>query len=311
MNRTRRKIIKYIPEYTKQYKPKSVAKLVRTLKNKKIHKKYPGLASIKYHHAPSSSALTFTPTTAFLIAGHGIEDKKYFIVPKDVIIIAKMQPYRIMMYDMASKLQNTVLCNTTAYTDPLNNLDIVYKELGNVAIFREGDRCPDFKYELFSLNEEPRNTFGIRNSGLYDINSLGDIQCSTGLNYIYRNSNDALVTHEIKEGIVNSYKNSIQPTQEFVKNIVNTFIPTHNMSYIKSLIRKSEIFIVRQSELIYYDKVPRYNIMRKGVYYNFLCRTHPITTESVNTNTQKHLTINEGYSILSDNPEYIELNKKL
>lgn len=243
----------------------------------------------------------FAPSKAYIISGHGNEGTGTFRVPKDVIIIAKMQPHKTMLSTMAEKLSAKVICKPEIYKDPLAYMDIVIQELGDLAVYREGDLCPNFQYSLWSDDSTKRNnktTTVINKSGLLDIDTL---QCGSGIQIVETTFNydeDTIHKLDIQEQILNIFKESILPTQQaLISSFSSGRLQTFRDWYVYY---RDYLFSTTQEKLA---KNP-------GVYYNFVCRYSKISASNAVNYTKKKISNEEQQHIfqqIQTNPRLQEL----
>ena len=96
-----------------------------------------------------------TPTIGTLI-NDGFEDNdSAFIVPDNCMIVVKGRPGEIAYADTILPLLNKVgsASNHELFTNPLSNIKEVVKQLGSVMIYKPGDKCPNYRYIMYSPND--------------------------------------------------------------------------------------------------------------------------------------------------------------
>ena len=243
----------------------------------------------------------FAPSKAYIISGHGNEGTGTFRVPKDVIIIAKMQPHKTMLSTMAEKLSAKVICKPEIYRDPLAHMDVVIQELGDVAVYREGDLCPNFQYSLWRDDSSKRSTESTTvssKSGLLDIDTL---LCGSGIQTAettFDYEKDSIHELDIQQEILNIFKESILPTQQaLISSFSSGRLETFRDWY---LYYRDYLFSTTQEKLA---KNP-------GVYYNFVCRYSKLSSSNAVNYTSKKVTNEEQqrmFQQIQSNPQMKEL----
>lgn len=261
--------------------------------------KQQALQQLRQQQSPIFSG--FTPSKAYLISGHGNEGTGFFRVPKDVIVVAKMQAHKVMLSTMAEKLSANVICKPEIFKDPLAHMDSVIKELGDVAVYREGDLCPNFQYSLWSDDSTKRNnkTTTVNNkSGLLDIDTL---QCGSGIQTTettFNYNEDSIHDINIQEEILNIFKESIVPTkQALISSFSSGRLQTFRDWYFYY---REYLFSTTQEKLA---KTP-------GVYYNFVCRYSKLSAVNAVNYTSKKISNEEQQHIfqqIQTNPRLQEL----
>lgn len=86
---------------------------------------------------------------AYLLGGHGNETEPSFIVPKDCIIITPVEMGKFSTEaEVRKNITNLCHLSPTTVVNPLTNTNDLIRAFGPISIFKEGDRCPGFKYTL-------------------------------------------------------------------------------------------------------------------------------------------------------------------
>ena len=206
---------------------------------------------------------------AYLIGGHGSEGRGTFIVPPGCIIVVKAKTgYATAMYDRDKgflKLSPEVL------NDPITNYPLLHKTFGSLAIYKPGDRCPNYSYTLVSYTKNSNKKV----SGLYSFGSglIDTDRMISDKNYLQtRNQWKNLSDYETLSKQMNSnnkayfekmYQYSAYPTSSEVSNVIDQLgergITTAD-DIVNTLINE---YRITQQGLC---------SMFKGVYYNFACR---------------------------------------
>ena len=232
----------------------------------------------------------FTPSKAYIISGHGSEGTGVFRVPKDVVVVVKMQPHKTMIAKMAETLSEKVICSPEIYKDPLAHMDIVIKELGDVAVYREGDMCPNFQYSLWRDDSSKRSNVSTTihsKSGLLDIDEQ---QCPSGLEIeeTIFTADDSIQNIDIQEKILDIFKNSVIPrTQSLISSFSGRFKAFSDWyEYYDSY-----LFSTTQAKLV---------ANSPGVYYNFVCRSSKLSKQNAVNYVSQKLTEQEQKTLLEE-----------
>ena len=214
----------------------------------------------------------FTPSNTYVILGHGGEGREHFRVPKDVIIVTYTHPHYLNKDSKFRYLVNKVICNPDIYKNPLAHMDRITRELGNVAIYKEGDICPDFHYYLLSDHKLTFPYYHIvsNKSGIYNIDTL---TCPKGyaLNKIHFFTSPITKRKkkmkEIYKAFLETYQGSLYPTVETIQETLENYKDKTIDEYTYDFGR---LLNIHQSELL--------ELLPPGVYYNFVCRAGNFTT---------------------------------
>jgi hypothetical protein len=271
--------------------------LVNLVKLGYIHKYDMGsLQKIRLHK--DKKYLAFKPSKAYWLRGHGTEPinvNDTFIVPPGCIIVAKAQVGEAIFVSHYIKYIQKFCesdTNKNIMKDPIKNIDDLIKMFGSVAIYKPGDKCPQFSYQLVNC-EIAKNSIarcGNYGSGVLDLDN--DIHCDisskslTDLNYesivpyitslyessIYPKMNDVL--NRIKTIQNFDSKTPIQPALAIAAAISGSeeaLSPRDDKARAAALtIINNDIFMINQEALC--------KKLGTGVYYNFICRSRFHTT---------------------------------
>ena len=239
----------------------------------------PSLANLR---SRKNKAVNFTPTKAYWIAGHGTEpnDGSTFTVPPGCIIVVKASPGEYM-YDGYSQI--FVRLDKEKLKDPLKNSNYLVENFGSIAIFKPGDQCPVFSYNLLLCfpavpkpGEERFNMCGNLGSGVLNV----DTMINTRIN------NLPIPDDNIFEYAANLYRDSVYPTKQQLEEYFSDFTmddipkndqlktPVQKFNYIYEELLK-EITNINQQSLC--------TKLGTGVYYNFACRYRGRETDNVYT----------------------------
>ena len=233
----------------------------------------------------------FTPSKAYIISGHGSEGTGVFRVPKDVVVVVKMQPHKTMIAKMAETLSEKVICSPEIYKDPLAHMDIVIKELGDVAVYREGDLCPNFQYSLWRDDSSKRSSTSTTvdsKSGLLDIDTQ---ECSSGIEIeetTFNYSNDSIQNIDIQEKILDIFEDSVLPRPGVLASSFSGRFDTFGNWYHYY---RDYLFSTTQAKLA--ENSP-------GVYYNFVCRSSKLSKQNAVNYVSQKLTEQEQKTLLEE-----------
>jgi hypothetical protein len=234
-----------------------------------------------------------TNQKAYFIAGHGSTIREYFIVPPGCTIVFKTH---IGEQGFASVLSDNIkqFCNIDklVWSNPSNqeNLTQLVDTFGSLAIYTEGQLCPNSFFSLLSYF--PENSKCLRYSGVIDLDALETDIC-TEFEY-NRNAQRTDLFKDIecsdldlfKNDFIFQYNYSVFPTLQNVEKVFsdkffNETIPKFNiphtnldseinpddkkkaLEFVEWLLKEYKLITVKQSELC-----SRF----KGVFYNFVCR---------------------------------------
>ena len=230
----------------------------------------PSLANLRSH---KNKAVNFTPSKAYWILGHGGEpnDGSTFTVPPGCIIVVKVSPGQLSYVNQ----KIFVTLDKEKLKDPIKNSNYLVKNFGSFAIFKPGDQCPIFDYQLLACfpsnplpGEEPFNKCSTLGSGVVDIDN------------VYNSQTDNLPVPEgdILEYIANLYKDSAYPTKQQVKDTIANFTTNESLTSVQKLnliwnTLLSDICLINQENLC--------KKLGGGVYYNFVCRYRGKASDNV------------------------------
>jgi len=208
------------------------------------------------------------PSMAYVIMGHGEELPEMKIVPKGCILVVKVHSGELSYntHELFTKIFNG---NGSDYLDPVSNYSKILNNLdiGNFAIYREGDTYPDFNYHLLSMWENHRQ------GRVYDLSDSGIEKYPFTKRIVKLNSyyNDLPYEIPVKDIIKNLYTTSIYPNIESIDGMLN--IIDTDASKLSDYINNPlfEVYkTIKQSEL--FNKAERRDGFEPGVFYNFICR---------------------------------------
>jgi hypothetical protein len=229
--------------------------------------------------------------TAYLILGHGMETDTKCRVPPGCCVVVDAQPGEAVI--VLSNFQK--MKPFFEYTDKRDEREIKgkflnpirnYLELtesisttGSLAIYREGQLCPDFKYVLFDYHifeEASGKEVGVMDSGIVEYpfykREIGPLRDIT----IYKDKFTSTSTHPITK-LVEYYDKSIYPRMKDVREFIKTNAPLGMgiATFAEYIMSKSAPFVVTQKELFDLVKSGKF---KPGVFYNMVCRS---TTDDI------------------------------
>ena len=207
---------------------------------------------------------------AFLICGHGGEHRRTFTVPKGCIIIVHVhygeQINRDVYLPMIGKLHRV---NINVLRDPLatEHLPILLQIYKRFAVYQEGEECPDFGYLLFDCDSS--TDCYVVPMGVIDMEKW-----AAPLSYVkQRKIAESARKEDIIKHFSHPYRNSIIPTEQAIKDKVETIIEQHPPSLLRAIFKGiREMTHKTLSELCEF---------RKGVYYHTLCREKRDVTKAL------------------------------
>ena len=207
---------------------------------------------------------------AFLICGHGGEHRRTFTVPKGCIIIVNVhygeQINRDVYLPMIGKLHRV---NINVLRDPLatEHLPILLQIYKRFAVYQEGEECPDFGYLLFDCDSSA--DCYVVPMGVIDMEKW-----AAPLSYVkQRKIAESARKEDIIKHFSHPYRNSIIPTEQAIKDKVETIIEQHPPSLLRAIFKGiREMTHKTLSELCEF---------RKGVYYHTLCREKRDVTKAL------------------------------
>jgi hypothetical protein len=245
----------------------------------------------------------FSPSTAYGIFGHGEEynydrfrdtDKVIvpdnFIVPENCIIIVKATPGERTYFTNVRNNLNKLFApeKEVIYKDPLNHMSEIINDFGSVRVYKPGDECPNFIYQLHPSITELGLENGVlkHNIATWELDRYGLIELR-GLPREIINRSMIFESTSTKFLIENKYSKSVYPTVDDFKEWLGDAYTTSWKETIQTMYDKlgqrmpapKYIFpanaIATQLELLGYEPKSGKPPKRPGVYYNFICRFRP------------------------------------
>ncbi len=243
---------------------------------------------------------------AYIIGGHGSEqDDQPFTVPSGCIIVVKTyagsptQAYSFLERGLCS-LTPTILKDPIAHYDDLEHV------LGSLAIYRSGDKCPQFHYSLLQCYQMSGvywrgcNSFG---SGVMDVDRIyknnEHLQCIRNTDPRHRNIKNRnelgelnLFTSFNHDSVYDTiypyfsklFQHSVFPNTEDIEIILHNGIDegTNHLNEMLEYIA-DEVSTTQEKLCSLYP----------GVYYHVICRATPTGMSLF------HSSVNEKYKIPS------------
>ncbi len=224
--------------------------------------------------------------TAYLILGHGKEQSdKCTVPPGCAVVVDAHVAEQVIVANHIEKVKPFF-----EYTDKKDEKEIKgkflspvrnYLELtetistsGSLAIYKEGQRCPNFSYLLCAyhfMNEGYGREVMMMDSGLVEYpfykRNIGPLRDPT----IYKDKFTDFAVHPVSR-LADHYDKSILPTMEQVREFIKVSAPkgVGIATFTEELMSKAPMFIISQKQLFGLVKSGR---LRPGVFYNLVCRT--------------------------------------
>jgi hypothetical protein len=259
------------------------------------------MSSISHKHVKPFVA---TPATqAYVIRGHGSEGENTFTVPKNCVIVVKMQT-GALSYVANELIPKLCSLTSTILKDPKKYYADIHEAFGSVAIYLPGDECSNFNIELVECYPSESYTWcGTAGSGIINIDSFLDKSNNICTDTDIKEAR--ALFREVADGVKNKsstiykyighlFKNSVYPNSEDVLNYIDDLSDEdlHRdengiISLNKILIEINEHFKTTQEKLC----------DRPGVYYNFVCRSNDATSQIFNRQSNRHVLHNSITSV--------------
>jgi len=264
-------------------------------------------------HASSAAKKVSYTTPVYIIGGHGNDylSSKPFKVPKGCMIVVKLEHGMLAYGDsMDAMIHNMNFIPKMYLQNPAKYASHIIRSIGSVAIYSEGQMCPNFTYYLNGCHED---TCPERRSGVLDFMRTGsDLKAGFGKDIDY---DDLLINvktfKDMCDVIANMYEHSVYPTKTDMYNVclhifknmgvndINTELnknATHDYDssisllflLFKNVLSRLEEFSDKNNTPI---RITQEELCTKmtGVYYNFVCRaneTHNQNVDDSNNNFQ-------------------------
>ena len=241
-----------------------------------------------------NNSVKFIPSKAYLMTGHGISVKTNveptFIVPANTIIVVKALRGELMTAYMDDhptlRSFKSIICNLDKkiVKDPLSYPGELIQRFGDLAVYKPGDRCPDFEYSLaHCFKTQPADpTYGsCRNmgSGVLDLDKISD--CTLDF-YESLNDGPTKTIEEIRQFVATMFKNSAYPTSaevlkemndKFMNKICHSIEKKDGKIQLKTAEEKNSDILEALKETLL--KTTQEKLCKKlgpGVYYHSICR---------------------------------------
>lgn len=208
------------------------------------------------------------PSTAFVMMGHGFEDTTNTkVVPEGCIIVVQVHSGEGNHHP---KNFYTNIFNDPEkdkYLDPITNYKYIVDKINSVrgyytplAIYREGDEYPEFKYALLSHWDGDASGFKQTESIMLRESGVGQYP------FVEAPEFEKYVKRDIpaKEIFLDLYNKSIYPPRAELEQAIDTITEPKTLENIISSPQIQEKIRIPQSEL--------FKKLGKGVYYNLICR---------------------------------------
>jgi len=206
------------------------------------------------------------PTTAYLIMGHGREEKTSYIVPKGCMLVVDVHSGELNYGVKFTRFfDNTI--DKEKFLNPIDNYAELTQKISNkksLAIYREGDEYPDFTYHLISywdMGDPDRtvivpNTYKLLDSGIAQY-PFSDTAERGRIRQISYDAGPSL--------LIEKFDLSILPTMKELSDEV-----TGHLTSVKQIIdAEIPLLYIKQSELFKRVKEKK---LEAGVFYNLICR---------------------------------------
>ena len=257
------------------------------------------------------------------IGGHGGQLNDTFIVPKGCKIVTHIHYGDVSWSDEVSLQFGllSMLSDDILYTPEIHSSRIIDK-IGSIAIYTEGQSCPNFSYQLNAcFNKSVCNSMY---SGIIPIKyySLGDYMPFRTYNEFIQN---AKKVRDIIDIVADMYRYSIYPTRQEIfdlcLNIIKNTPNLHKYKNIDTNITGDEsleilTYLLDLLETESFNNNIPINITQKelchqfpGVYYNLICRPDITYMEEINRNFQPFQ--NKYNNFVYNNPNTNPNNKGL
>jgi hypothetical protein len=225
------------------------------------------------------------PLKAYWVGGHGNQirpsstETGYFIVPYNCTIIVKAHSADVAYTEFSYKSYLKLIEMGISRNYPSMWLDELIKQVGTIAIYGPGDKCPEFLYHL-NANYQGKNSRWLSGSGIIDFDCIKDTEGLPSTLFDAFSANTAksktiVNADQLKSYYLDQYKWSMYPSQNDVELKLDTLFQklksTINSTNKQVLFEKVEPTInnllntiqIKQSKLC--ELLP-------GIYYNFVCR---------------------------------------
>ena len=225
------------------------------------------------------------PLKSYWVGGHGNQirpsssEPGYFIVPYNCTIIVKAHSADVAYTEFSYKSYLKLIEMGISRNYPSMMLNELIKQVGTIAIYGPGDKCPEFLYQLNAIYQGQDKRW-LSGSGIIDFDCIKDTE---GLPLTLFNawsantakSKTIVNADQLKSYYLDQYKWSMYPSLNDVELKLDTLFQklksTINSTNKQMLFERVEPYIsnvlntiqIKQSKLC--ELLP-------GIYYNFVCR---------------------------------------
>jgi hypothetical protein len=287
--------------------PGQISKEIREIVNKYIVSLQ--LKNIRVSKRLDPARLTGknAPSTAFVVMGHGSETASERIVPPGSILVTQVHSGELnyLNGEYFTDIFNHVGITKETILDPITNykrvVDLINLHRGyntSLAIYREGDRYPDFFYSLLSSWDSKTyidfvgqpNSYKCRDSGIakYPFDKGTSIISGTTQHVateVVNKYNDPG-----KDNFLRLYDKSEYPTRAELQPIIEK----GGLNTMQKIIDSPEIgkkINLFQSDL--------FKKLGAGVYYNLVCRATNAAIRVVDSSTQRSILNNSQIALVN------------
>jgi hypothetical protein len=216
------------------------------------------------------------PETSYVMLGHGSELPHTKIVPEGCILVVNVHSGSLNYIDNEILLNELFNPDTNISLDPITNYKEIVKAIkkanekngtNSLAIYREGDKYPDFQYTLLNYWDSKDDLDVVRNENSFLLETSGIIQYPFKHVGYYRevqkyDEEDEYIIAKLFIGSILPFPNE---DIEILKDEYKKSNIKETIDYLKGLgnlrIKQSDLFkMVTDGRLI------------PGVFYNLVCR---------------------------------------
>lgn len=240
----------------------------------------------------------------YYIAGHGGEGGlKKIRLPEGCTVIVRPKPGQYSLSEVVAKLARALFCaKSDVYRHPLENLRDVVNTVGSVAVYTEGELCPNFKFKLLTNYSRHDYEYISPVSGLIPLPKT-EVARKRVCEAFSREPSKYKDTVPAIRVLPQHYEHSAFPTEEDVREIIHTYSyedennndnsnennndnendeeesngfnsnenAEESIDLLTVLEDDDSPFFVHLSDLL--DLQPDGTAGRPGIFYNFSCRS--------------------------------------
>ena len=243
----------------------AIQAVLKTAPRRATLKKIRNLASQK------PEPFKFTPSDAYVLLDHGEEGDGTFIVPENCMVVVKGRPAQLQPGQLFTKNMKPLIEATEEtvekYRDPLHYITDIIGEFGSIVIFKPGDECPNFIYQLHdNPDEEDESVISSKTSGVIKLPlPEGDRRVSD-----YSRQFPFPKDMTLMEYFKIIYRHSVEPTIEKAQADIMRITNQYGITLLITDLGSRYISRITQKELFQIDATGIAH--RPGVFYNFVCR---------------------------------------